>query len=298
LPGSRKRVRARCIPGPLLRIARVSGQTVKTCYGKRSSQKESYEMNLKLKSVLLVAGLCLSAQATVVYQDDFTGVAGSLLNGRAPDTVNTGGNVYTASTALKLSTNASATGWAISTNGAGYAAIAMPTLTVNDTVIMTAVLRPRNSSANNWMGFGLQSADTNGVGTIGTAWAYLRGGVRLNEGQVAIFSGPGAVSNTYTTVTTPESGYQGINPSTMKITYAVSNGYMKVELGANTVWDGLIDYGGVDTPAPLTAIDHFGFAWNSQLTDTSTTPGYFDSIKVEVIPEGVVERKLTLFIVH
>ncbi len=242
-------------------------------------------MSTKLKSVLLVAGLCLSAQASVIYEDNFTGTGGSLLNGRTPDAVNTGGNTYTASTTLNLSTNASSTGWAVSTVAAGYAAIAMPTLTVNDTVIMTAVLRPRNSTANNWLGFGLQSDNTSGVGTTGTAWAYLRGGVRLNEGLVAIFSGPGPVSNTYTTVTTPESGYQGINPSTMKITYAVSNGYMKVELGANTVWDGLIDYGGVDTPAPLTAIDHFGFAWNNQLTDTSTTPGYFDSIKVEVIPE-------------
>jgi hypothetical protein len=240
-------------------------------------------MNLKLKSVLLIAGLCLSAQATVIYQDNFTGTGGSLLNGRAPDTVNTGGKTYTASTTLNLSTNASATGWAVSTVAAGYAAIQMPTLTVNDTVIMTAVLRPRNSQ-NNWLGFGLQSDNTNGVGTIGTAWAYLRGGQHSNSGKVSIASGPGAASNLYASAVA-EPGFEGLNPSTMKITYAVSNGYMKVELGANTVWDGLIDYGGVDTPAPLTAIDYFGFAWNTQNTDSTTTPGYFDSIKVEVIPE-------------
>ncbi len=290
MPGSRKRVRARCIPGPLLRIARVSGQTVKTCYGKRSSQKESYEMNLKLKSVLLVAGLCLSAQAAVVYQDDFTGVAGSLLNGRSPNLVNTEGKTYTATDTLQLDGN----GLAVSTSGAGSASIAMPALTANDTVVMTAVFRPRSSS-NNWMGFGL-ARDPAALTGDGAVWVLVRGGPHSNGGIVSISSGPGTAGNVYATLagTQPEAGFEGINPSTLKITYIVKTGHMKVELGVNTVFEGLIAYNGTaGTPAPLDAIDYFTFQWNAQLTSTSPTPGYFDSITVEVI-----RNKLKLVVIH
>jgi hypothetical protein len=239
-------------------------------------------MSTKLKSVLLVAGLCLSAQATVIYQDNFTGTGGSLLNGRSPDTVNTGGATYTASDTLKLDGN----GRAVSTNGSGSASIAMPTLTANDTVIMTAVLRPRNT-VNNWMGFGFTDVAAGSLATDGIAWAYLRGGARSNQGQVTIASGDGTTGQLYTTAVPPEAGYAGLtDPSTLKITYAVSNGNMKVELGANTVWEGLIDYGGVaDTPAPAAALDYFTFQWNAQFPDTNANPGYFDSITVEVIPE-------------
>lgn len=72
----------------------------------------------------------------------------------------------------------------------------------------------------------------------------------------------------------------------MKLTYTVATGNLKVELGTQTVFQGLIAYGGVaDTAAPLSALNYFTFQWNTQLNDASATPGYFDSIKVSVVPE-------------
>jgi hypothetical protein len=244
----------------------------------------------KMKSMLLVAGLSLStqaflfavtglsfpAQAGIIYQDNFAGTAGTLLNGRSPNVVNTGGKTYTASTSLLLN----GAGWAVSTNGTGSASIALPALTPSDTVIMTAVFRPRNT-VNNWMGFGL-SRDPLALSTDGTAWAYLRGGTHSNSGRVVIASGNGTTGQLYAS-TAAEAGFQDANPSTMKITYTVGTGNMKVELGANKVFEGLIAYGGTNnTPAPLSAIDHFSFQWSSQLASTSPTPGFLDSITVEV----------------
>jgi hypothetical protein len=237
-------------------------------------------MSTKLKSVLLVAGLCLSAQATVIFEDNFTGASGTLLNGRSPNLVNTEGNTYTAPTSLLLN----GSGWAVSTNGSGSASIAMPTLTANETVIMTAVLRPRNT-ANNWMGFGFTDV-VGSLATEGIAWAFLRGGTHSNGGRVTVNSGDGTTGALYSS-TAAEVGWAGAtDPSTMKITYTVGTGNMKVELGTQTVFEGLIAYNGAaGTPAPLEALNYFTFQWSSQNIDTSAAPGYFDSIKVEVIPE-------------
>jgi len=240
------------------------------------------EMNTKLKSVLLVAGLSLSAQAAIIYQDDFSGTAGSLLNGRAPNVVNTTGNTYTAASVLELN----GSGRAVSSNGGGYASIALPAVTEDDVVVMEAVFRPRSSN-DNWMAFGLAKESAADLTNHGTAWVNLRGGPHANGGRVTVFSGNATSGQLYQTATPPEAGWAGAtDPSTMKITYTVKTGNMKVELGANTVFEGLIDYNGVaDTPAPLSAIDHFTLQWSGQDLSTSATPGYFDSVTVSVIPE-------------
>ena len=248
-------------------------------------------MKTKMKSMLLVAGLSLSTQAflfsiaglcplaraAVIYQDDFTGDAGTLLNGRAPNVFTATTNTYTAATVLQLD----GSGRCVSGNGGGYASIALPALTSNDVIVIEGVFRPWNSAnVNNWLGFGL-AGDPGGITGTGTAWAYLRGGNKSNQGQVTVFSGNGIAGQLYVS-TSAEPGFGGLNPSTLKITYTVKTGNMKVELGTNTVFEGLIAYGGTtNTPAPLSAMDYFTMTWSAGDTAAGANPAFFDSITVK-----------------
>jgi hypothetical protein len=223
-----------------------------------------------------------AANAQIVYQDNFDGIAGTTLNGRSPDVVNTTGNTWTGSTTLVTS----GSGLAVSTLASGVLSIAMPTITLDDVITMTAVLRPRNT-VNNFLAFGL-SRSAGALSGEGTAWAFLRGGTHANGGMVVANSGSGSTGLLYQTPgdSLPQAGFEGINPSTMTLTYTVLTGNLKVQLGLNTVFEGLIDYGGVaDTPAPLDTMTHFSLQWNSQLLDTNANPGYFDSVTVSVVPE-------------
>jgi len=220
----------------------------------------------------------------VVYEDDFSGAAGTSLNGRSPNLVNVTGNTYTTVGGIfELDGNGRL--WLVgSGTGNGWARIALPSALSSDVIVTELVLRPRvSTNIANWIGIGLSTNSDVGMGNTtsgGVAWVLLRGNASTAAGRIEVSSGYGAVGPLYTS-TVSESGFQGNNPSTLKLTYTVATGNLKVELGGIEKFNGLIAFGGTaNTPAPLSAISHLLFQFNTQNRSTQLNSGYIDYLKV------------------
>lgn len=223
-----------------------------------------------------------AAQATVIYQDDFSGTAGSQLQGRSPNLVNTTGNTYTTlAPTNQLQINGS--GWLGTTGSGGVAWLALPAISLGDTITLTVSLRPE-STTSNFIAIGF-SDGTSDLISKGTAWALLRGGGAANAGQVLVRSGNGTNGVLYNPGT-QEPTWGGSSPSTMTLIYNTGTGNLQAKLGAATLFNGIIDYNGVtDTPAPLSALTHVSIQWLSENSLSSGSPGYVDSLQVDVVPE-------------
>ncbi len=228
---------------------------------------------------LLVTG---AVQATVIYQDNFDGASGSLLQGRSPNLVNTTGNTYTTlAPTSQLQVNGS--GWLGTTGTGGVAWLALPTISSGDVITLTVSMRPA-STTSNFIAVGF-SDGTSDLITKGTAWALLRGSGNANQGQVLVRSGNGTSGVLYNPGT-QEPDWGGASPSTMTLIYNTGTGNLQARLGATTLFNGIIDYNGVtDTPAPLSALTHVSIQWLSENSLSSGTPGYVDSLQVDVVPE-------------
>jgi hypothetical protein len=219
-----------------------------------------------------------------VYEDDFSGAVGTSLNGRSPNLVNVTGNTYTTqSGGLELSGGGLL--WAVGdTTTSAYAIIELPSVRIEDTIKMEMVIRPRGN-ANNWMGVGLHDGSSVNMQNRAAAWSLLRGQPEGRGGQIAVYSGRGTNGVLYTSTAT-ESGFEGANPSTLTLTYTVSAGNLKVELGGITKHDGVIAYQNIaNTPAPLSAITHVVLQFNAQYSSThlSALPAYVDYLKVSYL---------------
>jgi hypothetical protein len=225
-----------------------------------------------------------------VYEDDFSGTAGVSLNGRSPNVVNMTGNTYTTQFGnFQLDGNGRL--WLVgSGTGTGWARIALPSGQSGSVIVTEIILRPKNldSTRGNWIGVGLSTDSATGMGDTasgGVAWALLRGHTSNAAGKIEIYSGYGTVDSLYATGAGSEAGFQGNNPSTLKLTYTVSTGNLKVELGGIEKFNGLIAFGGTaDTPAPISALSHLMFNFN--LTGRSGDgihAAYVDYLKVSFL---------------
>jgi hypothetical protein len=222
-----------------------------------------------------------------VYEDDFSGAAGTSLDGRSPNLVNVTGNTYSTQSG-NFQLNGSGRLWLLgSATGSGWARIALPSALSSDVIVTELVLRPRvSTNIASWIGIGLSTNSDVAMGNTtsgGVAWVFLRGNASTAAGRIEVSSGYGAVGSLYTS-TVSESGFQGDNPSTLKLTYTVATGNLKVELGGIEKFNGLIAFGGTaNTPAPFSAISHLLFQFNTQNRSTQLTPGYIDYLKVSYL---------------
>lgn len=218
----------------------------------------------------------------VVYEDDFSGAAGTSLNGRSPNLVNVTGNTYTVQTGT-LELSGGGVLWAVgSTTTTAHATIKLPSNRIDDTIKIEMVFRPRGDVAGNWMGVGLHDGSSVNMQGRAVAWALLRGQPAVQGGRMAVYSGRGNNGILYTSTAT-ESGFEGADPSTLTLTYAVSTGNFKVELGGITKHDGVIAYqNNANTPAPLNDLTHVTLQFNAQHVSThpSGLPAYIDYLKV------------------
>jgi hypothetical protein len=222
----------------------------------------------------------------VVYEDDFSGAAGTSLDGRSPNLVNVTGNTYSTQSVGNFQLNGSGRLWLEgSGTGTGWARIALPSALSSDVIVTELVLRPRvSTNIANWIGIGLSTNSDVSMGSTtsgGVAWVLLRGNASTAAGRIEVFSGYGTVDSLYNTGAGSEAGFEGDNPSTLKLTYTVATGNLKVELGGIEKFNGLIAFGGTaNTPAPLSAISHLLFQFNVQNRSTQLNPGYIDYLKV------------------
>jgi hypothetical protein len=221
----------------------------------------------------------------VVYEDDFSGAAGTSLNGRSPNLVNITGNTYTTQFG-NFQLDGSGNLWAVGTGtGSAFYRIALPRVQNDDIIVTELVLRPRvSTNINNWVGIGLSTNSATGMANNtsgGVAWVFLRGNVFSSAGRIQVYSGYGLLGDLYGSASS-ESGFEGDNPSTFKLTYTVSTGNLKVELGGIEKFNGIISFGGTaNTPAPLSAISHLILQFNAQqLSSAGTDAGYIDYLKV------------------
>jgi hypothetical protein len=227
-------------------------------------------------------------RGVTVYEDDFSGAAGTSLDGRSPNLVNVTGNTYTTQNG-NFELNGDERLWLVGTGtGNGWARIALPSALSSDVIVTELVLRPRiATNNNNWIGIGLSTNSDvamNNTTSGGVAWVLLRGNASTNAGRIEVSSGYGAFGSLYTSAAS-ESGFQGNDPSTLKLTYTVATGNLKVELGGIEKFNGLIAFGGAaNTPAPLSAISHLLFQFNTQnRSSTFGNAGYIDYLKVSYL---------------
>jgi hypothetical protein len=230
-------------------------------------------------------GKQMSSYKGVVYEDDFSGDAGTPLDGRSPNLVNVTGNAYVTQ-AGDFQLNGSGGLWLNGTvTGGGHARIKLPLILNNDVIVTELVLRPRVvTNTNNYIAIGLSTGSSTGIidqTSGGVAWMLLRGNAAGAAGRIQVISGLGILGNLYGSVAS-EPEFQGNNPSTLKLTYTVSTGNLKAELGGVTKFDGIISFGGTaNTPANISNISHLIFAFNNQSpSSTGANAGYIDYLKV------------------
>jgi hypothetical protein len=246
--------------------------------------------NLPLLLPAVLAGvICLNSPLavaqTTIYEDDFSGDAGTLLSGRAPDIVNTTGNTYVATASLELD----GVGNAVSTSGGGVASIALPTINDGDVITVTAAIRPVSSGdPGNWIGFGFSPDPTKGLWDRGAAWVYLRGGPSSKrQGLLNVSSGPGIEAERVYTSAEQEPEWGGLGATLLTSTYAVSTGKFTVTIGTHTVFDDIISYNGqAQTPAPMGDLQNVILQWHRQGTPGGPPVGWIESFSVSIAKDG------------
>ncbi|MGZ0655465.1 hypothetical protein ACWPKS_07635 [Coraliomargarita sp. W4R72] len=230
----------------------------------------------KITLTALLLPFALHAQFTV--SDDFSGpTAGTLLNGSTPD-VTTGGvtwysNYLQFNGAGSLETNDTS---GVSYGG-GAASVALPSLNGNETISMSANVRPLNSR-NNYIGIGLFNDELASSGS-GELWFLLRGGFNpttpTTTGNVTSF-GDGSSLDEVSGVT---SG--GLSSYLMSFDYNVGTGAYSMSVGSTVVSSGVIDFSG-----SLSDLSHAGFVFNSQNNNGTSNPGQIQDFNLSIIPEA------------
>jgi len=223
-------------------------------------------------------------RATIIYQDDFSGTAGSLMQGRSPDVVNTTGDTYTSSSS---SYQVNGSGLMVATPAAaGQVNLALPAISLGDVITLTASIRPAGTG---WIALGFTQNSSSSLSGAGSAWALLNGEGSANAGKVAVWSGPGTTSGSRVYLSSSaESGYNGASPSTFTLSYNTGTGIIDVSLGGITVYNGSLSYNGVaGAAAPLSALQFAEIQFFGQNAGSSATPGYVDNFTVAVtaVPE-------------
>jgi len=220
-------------------------------------------------------------QGKTIYQDNFGGDAGSLLQGRSPDTVNTTGDTYT-TLAPTSQLQVTGSGWAGTTGSGGVAWLPLPALSSGDVITLTAGLKPA-SNASNFIAVGFSNG-TSDLITNGSVWALLFGSGAPGQGRVVIRSGMGENGVLYKSATR-EPAWEDSAESILTLVYNTRTGNLRVSLGSDTLFDGPISYNdAADTPAPISALSHVTLQWFDQNPISDPNAGSIDSLQVEISP--------------
>lgn len=209
------------------------------------------------------------------------------MNGRSPNLVNTTGSTYTVEQGSILLDSPSTGKLVVSgqLSGNARAVIPLPAVTLSDIISVEAVIRPQGpDTPSNWIGIGFIDESGGDVPTNATAWAWLFGGTHTHSGLLIAASGPGTVGSIFARVNA--AGYQGpLNASTLKLTYTVSTGNVKVELGSTIHSNDNVRYNGLgNTPVPLTALKRAFLAYrNTNRSASGSDAGYIDYYKVSYL---------------
>lgn len=222
---------------------------------------------------------CHAGRCETIYSDNFDGAAGSLIQGRSPDSANKTGNTYTTiGSPTQLQVDGS--GSAVTTGEGGIMHIALPEVKSGDVVSVTARIRPASISGN-WIGVGFTDGSSDLV-TNGTAWVLLNGSGTSEQGRVVVRSGMGDKGVLYKSPSR-EAAWDDSGASTLTLVYDTRTGNFKVSFGTDTLFERPIAYNDVpETPAPLSALSHVSVQWFAQNSVSTPDPGLVESLKVDV----------------
>lgn len=250
----------------------------------------SFKLNMKFFSPckkLMVATAAIivahSAQAVVLYEDNFSGTAGSIVptptTGRFPNLVDYNNNRYQGS---NNQPSIDGSGRFYSTNGGGAISLALPTLSSGDIIKITLDMVTSTTNASGYIiaGFtalpetfgttnsGVLSAGLSGNGRLrvgsGTSNSniYISSGANLNDSGVVLSGG------TYTSALT-----------TFVMTYNTGTGAISITFDNDNIspytWNG-------SYLAALSDLKYFTIQFNGM---AASNAAYVDYLKVEVIPE-------------
>jgi len=235
-------------------------------------------LSLCVAMTLFAAGI---GQSSIIYQDDFEGDAGSLIQGRSPDAVDATGTTYTTiGSPNQLQLNGA--GSVVTIGRGGIMHILLPEISEGDVITLTAQVRPF-STADNWIGLGFTDGEADLVQS-GVAWVLLNGDGSKNKGKIVVRSGLGESGMLYKSLSCEPTWVDGV-PSTLIIVYNTRTGNLQVSLGGSNLFERLISYNDIaETPAPLSSLSHVTIQWFNQNSRDMPDPGCLDSLQVEIDP--------------
>lgn len=236
------------------------------------------------RSLFLGAALLAttSLNAAVIYEDNFSGAAGSIVNtttpslSRKPNLVNTLDSSYQGSN-TQPSTNGS--GQAYSTNGGGGISLLLPEISSGDVITITLQMTTVMTSASGWLMTGFTSAAST-FGASGQLSTGLSGNGRFRAGTGTSSSNLALTSTNDSAVTSSTVGSTTTYTSaltTYVMTYNTASGLLNVSfsnasMGSPYTWS-------TTTMATVADLNYFTIQWNGGGTST------IDYMKLEVVPE-------------
>lgn len=250
-----------------------------------------------IRSLYCAVALCLAigqANAVLLYEDDFSGAAGSIVNignpslSRQPNLVNTDDARYQGVN-NQPSINAT-NGYAYSTNGGGAVSLALPSLAFGDVITLTLTMRTITNQAAGYVIAGF-TKEANSLTSQGVVSAGLSGDGRLRVGT-------GTNTTSAYLSTSNDSGVVLSNSiytsplTTFVMTYTVGTGALQVSFDNDSispyVWNGTV-------AASIEDLKFFTFQFNGANNQNNVPTGTpantytsnvdYLSVDVQPIPE-------------
>jgi len=241
---------------------------------------------VKSWATIIITGLLAvaSADASVIYQDDFSANSGAL-SGRT--TAAGFGSWTTSSDSFQVS------GGQVEINSNSpvdyhFAHFVLPTLAASDILSVDVTVRP---SGAGFMGIGFLPLAGDYLINSGLPWLYLTGLDSASPGHVEIFRGAGAADNVYSG--TP-AGFDAALPTTYHFVFDKTASTLSISAeNGSTTSDLAIDLD-VSIAAANSGFEKFGMQFQSQALSTDASPAYMSDISVQVIPEPATVSVLGL----
>lgn len=220
-----------------------------------------------------------AAQAAVIYEDNFTGSTGSIVNtttpslSRQPNLVDYSGNRYQG---VNSQPTLDGLGHAYSTNGGGAVSLALPSLTSGDIITITMDMVTSTTNVSGYIIAGFTKA-ANTITSQGVLSAGLSGNGRLRVGS-GTGTGDVYLSTTNDTGAVNTGGTWTSALTTFVMTYNTGTGALSINFDNSAIspysWSGTV-------LTSLADLQYFTFQFNGM---ASTNAAYVDYLKVEVTP--------------
>lgn len=220
-----------------------------------------------------------AVEAAVIYEDNFSGSAGSIVNtatpasSRQPNLVDYAGNRYQG---VNSQPTINGSGRAYSTNGGGAVSLALPSLTSGDVITITIDMVTSTTNVSGYIIAGF-TKQANTITSQGVLSAGLSGNGRLRVGS-GTDTGNVFLSGANDSGAVLSSGTWTSPLTTFVMTYNTGTGGLSINFDNDSIspysWSGTV-------AASLADLQFFTFQFNGM---AASSAAYVDYMKVEITP--------------